>query len=133
MGDFPTRAFDPTSERLQPIQSSRTEYDFRAVLSEHDCSGLPNAATRAGDNDDFVFITSNSISIFLVTIVSSRVALIFIGLRCVADATYSNHFGFPRRCAELRGFAAKIPQTVETTVKSDSLVQKYREYCILPV
>jgi hypothetical protein len=46
---------------------------------------------------------------------------------------YSNHFGLPQRCAELRGFAAKIPQTVETTVKSESLVQKYREYCILPV
>ena len=41
---FPIRPFDPTSERLQPIQSSRTEYDFRAALSEHDRSGFTYAA-----------------------------------------------------------------------------------------
>ena len=41
---LPHPPFDPTSERLQPIQSSRTEYDFRAALSEHDRSGFTYAA-----------------------------------------------------------------------------------------
>jgi len=47
IGDFPTRPFDLTSERLQPIQSSRAEYDFRATLSEHDRSGFTYAAARS--------------------------------------------------------------------------------------
>ncbi len=55
IGDFPTRPFDPTSERLQRIQSSRAEYDFRAALSERDRSGFTYAAARPGDDDDLVF------------------------------------------------------------------------------
>jgi hypothetical protein len=55
IGDFPTRPFDPTSERLQPIQSARTEYDFRAALSEHDRSGFTHAAARPGYDGDLVF------------------------------------------------------------------------------
>jgi hypothetical protein len=54
IGDFPTRSFDPTSERLQPIQSARAEYDFRAALSEHDRSGFTHAAARPGYDDDLV-------------------------------------------------------------------------------
>ena len=51
----PTGSFDPTSERLQPIQSSRAEYDFRAALSEHDRSGFTYAAARPGYDDDLAF------------------------------------------------------------------------------
>src|SRR6476660_8384656 len=54
IGDFPTRPFDPTSERLQPIQSARTEYDFRAALREHDRRGFTYAAARPGYDDDLV-------------------------------------------------------------------------------
>ena len=52
---FPIHPFDPTSERLQPIQSSRTEYDFRAALSEHNRSGFTYAAARPGYDDDLAF------------------------------------------------------------------------------
>jgi hypothetical protein len=55
IGDFPTLPFDLTSERLQPIQSSRAEDDFRAALSEHDRSGFTYAAARPGFDDDLVF------------------------------------------------------------------------------
>jgi len=55
IGDFPTRPFDPPSERLQPIQSARAEYDFRAALSEHDRSGFTYAAARPGYDDNLVF------------------------------------------------------------------------------
>jgi hypothetical protein len=40
---------------LQPIQSSRAEYDFRTALSEHDRSGFTYAAARPGYDDDLVF------------------------------------------------------------------------------
>src|SRR5262249_35356145 len=36
----------------------------------------------------------------------------------VVDARYFSHFRFAVRCAELRGFAARISRTVEATVKS---------------
>ena len=55
IGDFPTRPFDPTSERLQPIQSSRTEDDLCAAFSKHDRSRLTYAAARAGNDDHLVF------------------------------------------------------------------------------
>jgi len=47
-------------------------------------------------------------------------------LRSVADARYFSQFGFASRCGELRGFASENPQTVETTVKSQSLAHALR-------
>ena len=41
-------------------------------------------------------------------------ALVFTGLRTVADARYFGHLAFAPRCAELRGFAAKNSPTVES-------------------
>jgi hypothetical protein len=40
---------------LEPIQSARAEYDFRAAFSEHDRSPLAYSAARASDDDDLVF------------------------------------------------------------------------------
>jgi hypothetical protein len=43
------------------------------------------------------------------------------GRQCVIKPF--SHFGFALRCVELRGLAAKIPQTVEATVKTEALAR----------
>ena len=57
-------------------------------------------------------------SVRKAVIQESVFARVFTALHSVADARYFGRFGFALRCAELRGFAAKISQTVEETVKS---------------
>jgi hypothetical protein len=66
---------------------------------------LSEFGARAGDNDDFVFITSDSISIFLVTIVSSNPY--FFSSACAAlpmlrISTTSDSHGVAQNCAVLQ-------------------------------
>jgi hypothetical protein len=58
-----------TSERLQPIQSSRAEYDFRAALSEHDRSGFTYAAARPGYDGDLAFNSVHEVLQFNISFV----------------------------------------------------------------
>ena len=45
-------------------------------------------------------------------------------LHSLADARYLRHFAFASRCAELRGFAAKLQLTVEQTVEISAVIRR---------
>jgi hypothetical protein len=46
---------DSISKSLEAIRPTRTEYEFRAALSEQERSRLPDSAACARDYDDLVF------------------------------------------------------------------------------
>ena len=59
---------------------------------------------------------------------SARDLLLNRWVRSLQTLGVSGHFGFSPHCAELRSFAAKISQTVETTVK----IQQLRLFLSMP-